>query len=483
MGDRKAESESFHADADQVDDIKRYAAPYGAEVEFLPPELSISGGLPIEKRPSLLAAVEGVEAGVYTGIVVANLKRLTRSRSGIAIWERVEAAGGRIHCAAENLDTSTVNGRFVRDIHLADAVREREEHVERFERRRQGATAGGVWQRRQTPRGYDRDPETRRLVPDAQADAVLQAARDFMAGATTVELADRLAMTPSGVRYMLRNRVYIGELKVGRHVNPAAHPPIIDLPTFEAVQAKLAARTRPARSGEPSLLIGLVRCASCGHVMTRQSRKGGKAYTCPKRHSGGSCPAPAAIDIGRLESYVEPIARAELRRVWTRIATGSRLAELRVETEAARAERDVFLEAVDAAGIGTSAAAAGMRTRQERVEQAEAAERAELGRIPILPAVKSGDEVWDDLSVHERNTVLRGLLTCVVVRPVGRGQTVPVGERARVLRYGADITLPTSSGTHAAGIVPVWVDADSDDVLGVATGEDTLEGSGGAVEM
>ncbi|HXR14453.1 MAG TPA: recombinase family protein, partial [Solirubrobacteraceae bacterium] len=119
--------DSFHSDADQVADVERYAAQHGARVVFMGPELSVSGGDPIEQRPSLRAGIEGVEAGIYDGVVVAYLSRLTRSHSGRAIWDRVEAAGGHVHAAAENLDTSTPNGAFIRDIHLANAVREREE--------------------------------------------------------------------------------------------------------------------------------------------------------------------------------------------------------------------------------------------------------------------------------------------------------------------------------------------------------------------
>jgi len=136
--------DSLHADEEQVHEIERYASAHHARVEFMPPELSVSGGKPIDERPSLRAAIEGVERGDYTGVVVAYLSRLSRSRSGLEIWERVERAGGRVHCAHENLDTSTPNGRFIRDIHLANAVREREEHA-RSEERRVGKECRSRW--------------------------------------------------------------------------------------------------------------------------------------------------------------------------------------------------------------------------------------------------------------------------------------------------------------------------------------------------
>lgn len=476
MGERQAGSESFHADADQVAEIERYAARYSAELVWLPPELSVSGGLPIEQRPSLRTAIEGVERGEYSAVVVANLKRLTRSRSGLQIWDRVEAAGGHVHCAAEGIDTSTPNGRFVRDIHLAEAVREREEHVERFETRRRLATEAGVWQRRQTPRGYSRDPDTRRLVPDDRADDVRQAARDFLAGATTVSLSERLGMTPNGVRQMLRNRVYLGELRVGRHVNPAAHEPILDPETFEAVQAKLSSRVRPhRRSDGPALLAGLVRCVSCGHLMTRGRSGPERAYHCPKRHSGTWCPAPASIACSRLDPHVEQIALAELRRLRVTATQGDRAGAARLELAEAERQLAAYLEAVDAAGIGSGDAAAGMRQRRERVDIARDRMQAEIARAPLMPRIGAGAEVWSELDAHERNDLLRGLLAAVVVRPVGRGRRVPVGERARVLRYGA--SLPSADGPPevGAGVIPIrWPDADGDDVIGVPGGEDAL---------
>src|SRR4029078_8832412 len=72
----------------------------------------------------------------------------------------------------------------------------------------------------------------RRLVPDDQADEVARAFRDRQAGTSILEFAGRLAMTRSGMRALLRNRVYLGELRDGDYVNPRAHAAIVDAPTF-----------------------------------------------------------------------------------------------------------------------------------------------------------------------------------------------------------------------------------------------------------
>jgi hypothetical protein len=61
------------------------------------------------KRPILEAAIERVEAGKTAGIVVARLDRLARliPSERIALLERVEAAGGIVLSASENIDAST----------------------------------------------------------------------------------------------------------------------------------------------------------------------------------------------------------------------------------------------------------------------------------------------------------------------------------------------------------------------------------------
>src|SRR4051794_24614453 len=228
MGERKAGANNFHADHDQLEAIEHWAQRQGVGLEILPAELDVSGGLPIERRPSLMRAIEGVETGAYAGVTVAYLTRFGRNlREQLRAWDRIEAAGGRVVVVQEGIDTSNSSGRMHRNILLSIAEGERERHAEDFDRRRRCAVEAGVWQRRQTPRGYDRDPETRRLVPNADAPSVVATFREKAVGKSNSELARSLGMTTSGVRQLLRNRVYLGELRVGQHLNAAAHPPLV----------------------------------------------------------------------------------------------------------------------------------------------------------------------------------------------------------------------------------------------------------------
>lgn len=482
MGDRKADSDTFHADQEQETTLKAWAKGEGVRVKMLPPELNVSGGLPLRQRPSLLTAVEGVEAGIYCGVAVAYVSRLGRNvREQLAVWDRVEQAGGRIVAVAENLDTSTAAGRLQRNLLLSIAEHEREQHVERFDNRRRLATEAGIWQFRQTPRGY-RKGSDRRLVLDAKADEVRAAFADVLAGAPVLEVAQRIHMTGSGLRMLLRNRVYLGELTVGKYTNPAAHPPLLDRTTFDAVQRLLGERVRPPRSSAgPALLGGLVRCTSCGHGMSRSTGSAGNYYKCRRYHSGAECPAPAAVNSIKLERHVEAIALAELERLQVEASEAGGAADAQAELVAAEAELATYLDAVSAADLGAEAFAAGARKRREAVDAAKDTLHAEMARQPGNPTSGSGAEVWADLSGHERNRLLRGLLSLVLVRPVGRGRPTPIPARVRVLAYGAEVPTLPHRGEQPAGIAAIpFPDPDAIGVLAAPAGEDRLEAAGSA---
>jgi DNA invertase Pin-like site-specific DNA recombinase len=443
---------TYHADTDQVADIERYATGLRNQplVVFMEPELDVSGGLPIDGRPSLREAIEGVERGVYGGIVVAYLSRLTRSRSGIEIWDRVERAGGHVHCALENLDTSTPNGRFVRDIHLANAVREREEHVDRFAIRRRKTVDAGIWRQRQLPRGYvfagpaNSDGKfkgvARRLkVEPVGAEQVRGAARDVLAAVPVVRIAEQLKMTPAGVRAMLRNRIYLGELWDGGHTKRderghvvLTHEPILDETTFDAVGVALKSTPRPARRVEdgPALLARIVRCAGCGRVMTRRATAR-VLYSCVVHHSGGRCEAPASITAARLDEYVERLAQERYATVRVRGDAVSDVGAAEKRLADVRAGIARVVRTLAAAGLSESDAADELSGLRAELREAEGGLRTARARS-VAPLVIPGDEAYRRLDATGRNAALRGLVARVVVERSGRGGRPDVAGRVQV---------------------------------------------------
>jgi DNA invertase Pin-like site-specific DNA recombinase len=455
VAERRKEG-TYRGDEEQIADVERYVdgLPGKPPVVWLDPEEDVSGGKPIEQRPSLRAAIEGVERGDYGGIVVANLKRLTRSRSGIEIWSRVEAAGGHVHTAAERTDTSTPNGRFIRDIFLADAVREREEHADRHAERRRKTCEAGLWRVRQLPRGYQFEgppnadgkyrKTARRLVIEPRgAEEVRQAARDVLAGVPIVTIAKRLKMTPGGVRAMLKNRVYLGELWDGGYTRRdehgkvvLAHERILDITTFDAVGEALKRNPRPARRVEdgPALLAGIIACAGCGHIMTRRATAR-VVYGCPVHHSGGSCPAPASITAKIIDEYIEQIA---IEHFDAMIANGHAtndvgMYEMQVKDVKARITKVAL--ALSNAGLNEEDAGNVLPELRTELSDAEQALREARARS-LAPVAKPGGRAWKELSPAGRNAALRGLLDRVVVTRSGRGGRPDVASRVQVIPRG-----------------------------------------------
>ena len=463
------EGDAFRSPRDQEAAIREWAARRNEPVEMLPPELDQSGAA--TDRPVLTEAIARIERGEARGLVVAYLSRAARNvRLLLDLDERIRRAGGKlVSVAEETFDPTTPVGGFGRTVLAAVAQLELDMHRERFERLREDTVARGVWARRVVPRGYRRNPHTRRLEPDPEwAPIVVRAFERAAAGAPTLELARMLRLTPSGARQLLRNRVYLGELRIGRYVNPDAHPPLVGEGLW------LAAQRRPARTTERAgvrLLSGLVRCRSCGHVMVSS----GSVLRCQIHHSQGDCPAPAAITRTHLERHVERTVVAHLEGL---MLVGEPRTDIRerIERELERARRELhgFLAATEFAGADPATVGGALKQRLERVQRLEhqlAALASPVGvRLPVPDA-------WRQMPVERRNHLLRHLLETVAVRPAGRGRRVPIAERTRIVLRGAGVV----PGRHrwVMPIAPLrWLPLDSPHVLTPVDVEERREHAG-----
>lgn len=445
VGERSGDS--FRSPEDQEASIQAWAKARREPVVMLTPELDASGG--DNTRPILTEAVEAIEAGQYRGLIVAYLSRASRSvRHLLELWDRIETAGGQVIAVSENIDTSTPAGRLTRTMLAAIAEHELDLHRERFEDLRASATERGIWQRRQTPLGYSRDPDTRKLTPDKNAKRVKAAFKRAANSDPIVQIAADLGMSNQGTRHLLKNRVYLGELTVGQHTNPAAHPPLVTEKVWNAAQRK---SRRPRASNtykERAMLAGLIRCEGCGHVMARGTVKNnGKAYpnyVCSRQHSAGMCPAPASVLASVVHPYVDQVVLNELQAVSAEPAPdNTAIEQARDELISAETELAAYLTAVSAADLGAEAFAEGATIRRERVNEAQLT----VQRLQPSDLSDAEDLIaqWDKLGDAHKNKVLCGLLEAVVVR---RGR-IPRDDKVRVFKNGSGI-LPANPGGERA---------------------------------
>ena len=163
------------------------------------------------------------------------------------------------------------------------------------------------------PVGYVRGENGVLTVEPAAARVVVQAFKRRDRGASLVESQAWLAKNGieralSGVAWMLRSRMYLGEIHFGELHNTQAHEAIVkDRRLFERVQRRTVSRGRQAKSERLLARLGVLRCGTCGSRMVINSDSG--SYRCGDT-SANRCRRRAAVKADRIEAMVLDAVRA-----------------------------------------------------------------------------------------------------------------------------------------------------------------------------
>lgn len=229
---------------------------------------------------------------------------------------------------------------------------------------------------------------------------------------------------------IIANPVYLGQARQGKHVNDAAHPPLVDRELWDAAQLEMP---RPPRGKHPvALLSGVIRCAGCSRRMTTTFTRGYRAYRCTVHGAGGKCKAPAQIADRAIEPLVAEAVLARIEGMTAKATERTRTAET-AERELADAEAELaaYVEATAALG-GQDAFRAGAQARADAVDAAKARLAQARLEAPPVPAPERVRELWAGFSDAERNQLLRATVDVVWVRN-GRAAAA---DRVRIVAAG-----------------------------------------------
>lgn len=233
------------------------------------------------ERPALAALMHDIEAGEIDTVVIYKIDRLTRSLLDfvrlIEIFDR-RAIG--LVSVSQAFDTADSMGRMILNVLLTFSQFERELIAERVRdsirtRKRHGRIHGGL-----APFGYEyRAGELEVVTAEAEIVRFIYAAflrhGTYTAAMTAVREAGLCSsrktarngavrggrpMSPGSVYNVLRNPIYVGEIRGHDRTWPGRHAPIIDRATWEAACALAATRTRkgPAALGTDHFLAGIL---------------------------------------------------------------------------------------------------------------------------------------------------------------------------------------------------------------------------------
>jgi hypothetical protein len=237
---------------------------------------------------------------------------------------------------------------MMRTILLAVAENERERAAEEFRAAKLAAVARGIHVAGRVPLGYTRDPETRRLVPNEHA-PVVQGAFERKARGMSHEALARWVheqgvegFSPTGVRWMLSNRAYLGEARGAGEVREGAHPALVTRALFARCQGRGLQSARAGKLSGRFLLQGVAGCAGCGRGLRLSTSGAGRAfYRC--RTTG--CPARGYAGAAELDAHVLNVLDERLDAAdpagWVALPGDGREVE---EAEAALAEARTDLD-------------------------------------------------------------------------------------------------------------------------------------------
>jgi site-specific DNA recombinase len=269
------------------------------------PELYDDGGFSggSMERPALTRLLAQIEAGSIDTVVVYKVDRLTRALTDFAKMVAIfGAAEVSFVSVTQQFNTTTSMGRLTLNVLLSFAQFEREVTAERIRDKIAASKARGMWMGGIPPMGYR--PENRSLVVvtedaanlrhnferylDLSSVRRLQAELD-QEGYKTPKRTTNSGKQTGGQRYskgklyaMLSNPIYIGKIRHQDKIYDGQHEPIIDMETWDKVQAILAENRRShqskSKARDPSALAGKLFDPDGNRMRPVHTSKNGRRY-------------------------------------------------------------------------------------------------------------------------------------------------------------------------------------------------------------
>ncbi|MDO8643386.1 MAG: recombinase family protein, partial [bacterium] len=175
----------------------------------------------------------------------------------------------------------------------------------------------GVWPG-WAPPGYLNCPVSRKILVDPVKGPLVK--KLFEVCSTGEHPADRLRkmvfdwglssrkgtlLAKGPFNFILRNTFYFGLMKYKGELFQGNHPPLISKDLFDQTQKVLASFGKPRKVDKtPFPLLGFMRCAACGSMITAERQKGHHYYRCTRKK--GKCTEPYV----REESLANQMATA-----------------------------------------------------------------------------------------------------------------------------------------------------------------------------
>ena len=234
------------------------------------------------ERPALQNLLNCLRARQVDIVVVYKVDRLTRSLADFAkLVELFDEHDVSFVSVTQSFNTTSSMGRLTLNVLLSFAQFEREVIGERVRDKIAASKRKGLWVGGPVPLGYRSVGKKLQVAPDS-AQLVRKIFTTYLEVGSIAALV--AALDRDGVRqvcqkpnddersakgkfgfgplaYILKNRIYVGDIVYRGEAYRGEHEPILEPALFDAVQAKLAENAverRSRRIRSPSLLLGKI---------------------------------------------------------------------------------------------------------------------------------------------------------------------------------------------------------------------------------
>ncbi len=294
---KEQESEGYSIEA-QLDLLRCYCAQHRLQIvrEFVEADSASKTG-----REEFAKMVAAIKCGTASIIVAEKTDRMYR---GIKDWltiDELQACGAELHLVKENTvlsKGSRSHEKFIHGIKVLVAKNYVDNLREETAKGMNEKAKQGIWPS-VAPLGYvnvSRGAKRVIQLDPATAPGIAKLFELYATGNYNIKRAVTEAQILANLRtrtgrnvaigcahLILQNPIYIGIVKWNGVTYPGEHEPIVDIQTFNSVQAVLRRRQNNSAGGsaKPEFAYrGIFRCGVCGCSITPELKKGHHYYHC-----------------------------------------------------------------------------------------------------------------------------------------------------------------------------------------------------------
>lgn len=278
----------------------------------------VVSGENIENRPQCQQLLEDVANGLYEGVVVVEIERLSRGNpiDQVEILETFKEAKAKIYTLQKVYDFSSDNDidEEYFEFGLFMSRREYKTIKRRLVRGKRQAQQDGYFVGGILPYGFDKKRIGKGfvLIPNEQADVVkliynkyvyencnISDIHEYLLQNNIKSAFGNSSWSSSGIRKLMKNKTYAGYIGIGTADNRdkgtwvvGKHDAIIDIETFEKAQDKMKELDYKKNLSKKlqNPLASILVCSKCGYTMQRfLDKKNDRSYIyCGTRHCSTS---------------------------------------------------------------------------------------------------------------------------------------------------------------------------------------------------